>query len=96
MSRTLAENDVLQLYENNDANPSIWVMGFSNRLIFLQKRENSRRLCNCPSDHQIILRSAPLAMYRWDFSGIKLSHGTVQEIPPIVENFHHIGEVVEE
>ena len=58
---------------------------------------NSMRLCNCPSDHQIILWAAPLVTYRWDFSRIKLSHGTVQEItPPMNGNFHHIGEVIEE
>ena len=37
MSSTLAENNVLQLYENNDVNQSIWVMGFSNWIDFFTK-----------------------------------------------------------
>ena len=58
---------------------------------------DSMRLCNCASDHQIILWAAPLVTYRWDFSRIKLSHGTVQEInPPIDGNFHQLGKVIEE
>lgn len=55
------------------------------------------RLCNCASDHQIILWAAPIATYRWDFSRIKLSHGTVQEInPPTDGNFHQVGTVIEQ
>lgn len=54
-------------------------------------------LCNCASDSQIILWAAPLATYRWDFSRIVLSHGTVQEInPPTDGSFHHLGDVIEE
>jgi hypothetical protein len=33
----LAENNVLQLYGNNDTNQSIWVMGFSNWRDFFTK-----------------------------------------------------------
>jgi len=63
----------------------------------LRKWGNSMRLCNCATDQQIILWAAPLVTYRWDFSRIKLSHGTVQEInPPAETNFHHIGKVIEE
>jgi hypothetical protein len=62
-----------------------------------KKWGNSMRLCNCATDHQIILWAAPLVTYRWDFSRIKLSHGTVQEIdPPTEANFHPIGKVIEE
>lgn len=54
-------------------------------------------LCNCASNHQIILWAAPLVTYRWDFSRIKLSHGTVQEIdPPKEGNFHKLGTEIEE
>lgn len=57
---------------------------------------DSMHLCNCASDHQIILWAAPLVTYRWDFSQIKLSHGTVQEIkPPIEGSFHQPGTVIE-
>jgi hypothetical protein len=57
---------------------------------------NRMQLCNCATDSQIILWAAPLVTYRWDFSRIELSHGTVQEInPPTDGNFHGVGTVIE-
>jgi hypothetical protein len=57
---------------------------------------NRMHLCNCATDIQIILWAAPLATYRWDFSSIVLSHGTVQEIsPPTAGSFHQVGTVIE-
>ena len=63
----------------------------------LKKWGTEMTLCNCSSDHQVILWAAPLVTYRWDFSRIKLSHGTVQEIEPSTDgSFHQLGDVVQE
>lgn len=62
----------------------------------LKKWGNRMRLCNCATDQQLILWAVHLVTHRWDFSRIKLSHGTLQEIdPPTEANFHPIGKVIE-